>query len=239
MSEREPADVGQYASNWRRSALVFASVAVILAAALLLSVTLQGSETAANESAVGPSDSSAEAGFARDMQVHHAQAVEMALIVRDRTDDPIIRAIAYDIATAQQQQMGQMYAWLELWGLSQTSRRSPMAWMSAGMDETASQEDAAVSDMMLMPDGRMPGMATASNLARLRSLKGRAAEKLFLSLMIRHHEAGVVMAKSVLDLGQEPVVSAFADNVVTSQSSEIAQMKQLLKDRVGDSLTTG
>ena len=34
-----------------------------------------------------PSDFGADAGFARDMQTHHAQAVEMAFLVRDRTDD--------------------------------------------------------------------------------------------------------------------------------------------------------
>ena len=34
-----------------------------------------------------PREGSAEAGFARDMMVHHAQAVEMAEIVRDKTED--------------------------------------------------------------------------------------------------------------------------------------------------------
>jgi len=37
---------------------------------------------------------SAEAGFARDMQVHHDQGVELAMIVRDRTDDPDVRLLA-------------------------------------------------------------------------------------------------------------------------------------------------
>ena len=63
------------------------------------------------------SDSGPDAGFARDMQAHHAQAVEMALLVRDKTANPEIRAVAYDIATTQQQQNGQMFAWLQDWGL--------------------------------------------------------------------------------------------------------------------------
>src|SRR6266545_1813312 len=53
-----------------------------------------------------PGDNSAEAGFARDMQVHHAQAVEMALIVRDRTENDHIRTIATDIMLTQQDEMG-------------------------------------------------------------------------------------------------------------------------------------
>jgi uncharacterized protein (DUF305 family) len=76
-----------------------------------------------------PSDGSVEAGFARDMQTHHNQAVEMSLILRDVTDDPEVRSLAYDIATSQSQQSGQMYAWLNLWGLSQASTRPVMSWM--------------------------------------------------------------------------------------------------------------
>ncbi|MEV4010737.1 DUF305 domain-containing protein [Nonomuraea angiospora] len=60
-----------------------------------------------------PADASVEAGFARDMQAHHAQAVQMTLIVRDRISDREVRTLAYDIATTQQQQIGQMYAWLQ------------------------------------------------------------------------------------------------------------------------------
>ena len=57
-----------------------------------------------------PSGTSAEAGFARDMQVHHQQGVELAMIVRDRTDDEATRTLAYDIATTQAQQAGQLFA---------------------------------------------------------------------------------------------------------------------------------
>lgn len=76
-----------------------------------------------------PSDGSVEAGFARDMQTHHNQAVEMSLILRDVTDDAEVRSLAYDIATSQSQQSGQMYAWLNMWGLSQASTRPVMSWM--------------------------------------------------------------------------------------------------------------
>src|SRR5688572_8417714 len=63
-----------------------------------------------------PSDTSAEAGFARDMIAHHEQAVEMALLIRDRTDDPIIRTMATDMILTQTNQMGQMMGWLNVWG---------------------------------------------------------------------------------------------------------------------------
>ena len=233
MSIGTAADAESTAGRWRRSTIGFGVAALLLALALLLSVAFNGSWITQSEDSDLPGDSSAEPGFARDMQVHHAQAVEIALVVRDRTDDPVIRTIAYDIATAQQQQMGQMYAWLELWGLSQTGRRSPMTWMSTGMNESASAKDSMAADMMLQPDGRMPGMATDDELAQLRSLEGRAAEKLFLSLMIRHHEGGVVMAESVLALSEVPVVMDLAESMAAAQASEIEQMKRLLEDRRG------
>lgn len=79
-----------------------------------------------------PADDSADAGFARDMQTHHNQAVELSLIVRDRTTDADVRSVAYDIATSQAQQSGQMYGWLSVWGLAQTSPTTDMAWMGGG-----------------------------------------------------------------------------------------------------------
>ncbi|MFI9597012.1 DUF305 domain-containing protein [Nonomuraea sp. NPDC052265] len=79
-----------------------------------------------------PGDMSVEAGFARDMQAHHAQVVQLALIIRDRTTDREVRTLAYDLATTQQQQIGQMYAWLDMWGLSQAAPGPRMAWMRQG-----------------------------------------------------------------------------------------------------------
>lgn len=93
--------------RWTTLAVV-ASVAVILLTGFGLWLLLR-SDT--------PGDASAEAGFARDMSMHHAQAVEMALIAQERTDDPEIRILATDIILTQQGQIGQMRGWLDAWGL--------------------------------------------------------------------------------------------------------------------------
>nr|WP_238452766.1 DUF305 domain-containing protein [Micromonospora sp. ATA51] len=42
-----------------------------------------------------PGDGSAEAGFARDMQTHHAQAVEMSMIAYRRSATPRSRPSAW------------------------------------------------------------------------------------------------------------------------------------------------
>jgi uncharacterized protein (DUF305 family) len=205
-----------------------------------------------------PSGGSAEAGFARDMQAHHAQAVEMAFIIRDKTDDPTLRAIAYDIATSQQQQIGQMYGWLVQWGLPQTGSQEPMAWMtghdlsgmsshgstatspsagastgspsgspsSSGMPGMAGMSGDASSDAMT----RM-GMATPQQLASLRGATGVEAERQFLTLMIRHHQGGIEMAKAVLARTNRAEVRTLAQAIVTAQGAEITQMQQLLDAR--------
>ncbi len=178
-----------------------------------------------------PADDSPEAGFARDMQVHHAQAVEMSLIVREKSTDPALRAMAYDVITSQQQQIGQMYAWLDGWGLPQTSNRAPMAWMS-GMEHSGMPGMPSGSESMkMLPDGRMPGMASAADLARLRAARGRAAEVLWLQLMIPHHQAGVMMAEAAIQKSSDPQVVKLAGAIRTAQLAEIDQMRQMLTDR--------
>ena len=62
-----------------------------------------------------PTTTSAEAGFARDMQVHHNQGVELAMIVREKSSDAAVRALAYDIERTQAQQAGQLYGWRRCW----------------------------------------------------------------------------------------------------------------------------
>ena len=152
----------------------------------------------------------------------------MSLIVRDKSTDPALRAMAYDVITSQQQQIGQMYAWLDSWGLPQTSSRAPMAWMKhAGM--TGMTSDAG--PIKALPDGRMPGMASASDLERLRSATGRAAEVQWLRLMIPHHQAGVRMAAAALGESTDSQVVRLAKAIRTAQLAEIEQMRQMLADR--------
>lgn len=166
-----------------------------------------------------PPEGSADAGFTRDMMAHHAQAVEMAEILRGATDDPQMRLLASDIALTQQAQIGQMLAWLDLWGLPARGQDPPMAWMGMGVDS--------------MTD--MPGMASRNDLTELASLEGGGAERRFLELMIAHHAAGVDMAEAALDRTQARVVRQLARQIAVAQRSEMETMEGLLAARRGDS----
>jgi len=173
---------------------------------------------------VVPADSSAAAGFLRDMQVHHAQAVDMAMTIRDISDDPALRRLAYDIALGQSNQSGQMYGLLESWGLSQASSQPPMAWMSGPVIDGSSGDHGHTASS----DGTMPGMATAAQLTELRSATGVAAERLFLTLMIAHHQGGLAMAEGVLARTTVPQVVSMAKGIEVSQQSDIDAMTAML-----------
>ena len=173
-----------------------------------------------------PGNTSAEAGFARDMQVHHIQGVEMAMIIRDRTEDEDVRLLAYDIATTQGHQAGQLYGWLAEWGLRQAGSEPPMTWMMRP-GRSGEEGDHAAHAMGAL----MPGMATPAQMVELSAASGIEAERLFLSLMIAHHQGALEMAEAVLDGTDHPGVLTFADAVLVSQASEIDLMTRMLAER--------
>jgi uncharacterized protein (DUF305 family) len=177
-----------------------------------------------------PSTDSAAAGFLRDMQVHHAQAVEMAMLVRDRTDDPAVRQLAYDIAVTQASQSGSMYGLLEAWDLPQLSPSPPMTWtLLPTIDGSSGGGHQMDVDA---PDG-MPGMATSAEIDELEAADGEGAVRLFLTLMIAHHEGGVEMAEAVLARTDVPQVVSLATGMERAQRAEIVAMQGLLADLPG------
>ncbi|MFF6792137.1 DUF305 domain-containing protein [Streptomyces filamentosus] len=166
-----------------------------------------------------PVSASADAGFARDMSVHHQQAVEMSFVVRDRTEDPEVRRLAYDIANTQANQRGMMLGWLDLWKLPKVeSGTAPMTWMD--MPATGSGDGAL-----------MPGMATKAQLDALRKASGKEAEILYLRLMTAHHRGGVHMAQGCVERCSVEVERNLAQGMVDAQESEILLMAEMLRKR--------
>jgi uncharacterized protein (DUF305 family) len=172
-----------------------------------------------------PATDSVDAGFARDMGAHHLQAVEMANYVPERSSDPEVRRLAFDIAELQLNQVGRMQGWLSLWGLPFSSG-DRMAWMSGGEHAGHSMTDG----------GRMPGMATEEELAELRSLSGEEFDVRFLQLMIRHHQGGFDMATYAAENAGEPAVRQLARTIAETQAVETTTMADMLAERGGDPL---
>jgi uncharacterized protein (DUF305 family) len=193
-----------------------------LGALVLLGAVLGASLAAWLLRSAAPGDESAEAGFARDMAVHHAQAVEMSLLIRDTTSDAALRTLAYDIIVTQSTQRGVFMGWLQAWQARQTSTRPPMAWMP----RHAHAVPPAGGGVPLMH-----GMATNEEMQRLREARGAEAEVLFLQLMIRHHEGGMAMARALEGLSRRNEVLGLARSIDSTQRAEIAAMTEMLEMR--------
>lgn len=142
--------------------------------------------------------------FVRGMIPHHAQALEMTGLVAERTGNETIRRLAGRIEVSQRDEIALMERWLE--------HRA----------ET-------------MPTGHVhrplvPGMLTEDELSRLAEVRGGAFDRLFLELMIRHHEGAVVMVADLFSAGggQEAEIFRIASHVDADQRAEIARMQEIL-----------
>ncbi|MFJ3902179.1 DUF305 domain-containing protein [Streptomyces sp. NPDC090025] len=198
----------------------WASVTAVVLALLFAGGALTVASADRDRAPRTPTAESADAGFARDMSVHHQQAVEMSFIVRDRTKDEEVRRLAYDIANTQANQRGMMLGYLDMWGLPKVqSGVVPMTWMGMGVD--VGGEDGEL----------MPGMATRADLDKLRKASGREAEVLYLKLMTAHHKGGIHMAQGCVELCVPGVERDLAQGMVDGQESEIKLMADMLKAR--------
>ncbi|MFB7943926.1 DUF305 domain-containing protein [Kitasatospora phosalacinea] len=219
----EPEPEQSAARRGRRAFWWPAALAAVVALGLGVPALVSGSTPASGSSAstasasAAPATDSADAGFARDMATHHQQAIDMSFIVRDRTQDEAVRGLAFDVINTQANQRGMLMGFLDQWGLSQGTTAKPMAWMN----HTYEPHDGSL----------MPGMATNTELDKLRSLSGRDAEVYYLQLMIKHHQAGAEMAQAYVDAGTNAPEKRLAQGMVDAQHAEIQLMTDMLHER--------
>jgi len=161
-----------------------------------------------------PGDTSVEAGFARDMSSHHAQAVELGMLAHEKSTNPEVRLLGADIALTQQAQIGMMQTWLRDWNLGPTGSQPRMAWMPDGGGT--------------IRDGLMPGMATEAEMAQLRAATGNDFDLLFLRLMRQHHLGGIHMAQAAEERAGDGDVRWLAETMVNGQQREITDIQNLL-----------
>ncbi|MET9213032.1 MULTISPECIES: DUF305 domain-containing protein [unclassified Nocardia] len=170
----------------------------------------------------GISLSGTEIGFAQDMNQHHQQA--LFLVQRlDSGVDPVVRRLAAQIDSAQRIEIGTMLGWLQLAGAAPTSTE-PMAWMTSDAGSHTGHHSTAAADRAAL----MPGMASWDELGTLAEARGRAAEVLFLQLMIRHHQGGIAMAQAVDALLVSGPVKETARSMAQEQRQEIGVMSMML-----------
>ncbi|WP_418061432.1 DUF305 domain-containing protein [Pimelobacter simplex] len=154
----------------------------------------------------------ADVDFATAMIPHHAQALQMALLAQDRPLPPEVRALVDQVQAAQTPEVETMTTWLTDW--DQDIPATSMDHANAGHD---------MGDM-----GEMEGMMSGSAMAELEDASDEAFPKLWMTMMIEHHEGAITMARTEQEGGRFPDAVALARAIVDGQAAEIATMKALL-----------
>ncbi|QBJ97954.1 DUF305 domain-containing protein [Rhodococcus sp. ABRD24] len=178
-----------------------------------------------------PGADSVDVGFSQDMTVHHNQAIDMATITLTRSGDRKVKDLAFDILTSQQNQVGQMQGWLALWDRAPLPTEGYMTWMTEG-DGGHSGHGAATTAAPAQPNaGKMPGMATAEEMAALGQASGSALDVMFLQLMLRHHQGGLPMIEYAKQYADVPVVRNLAQKMMSTQQGESTLITSMLAER--------
>jgi uncharacterized protein (DUF305 family) len=155
----------------------------------------------------------ADVTFVQDMIVHHAQAVDMAVLAPERAASKDVKGLADRIADVQQPEIDMMNRWLELYDKPTVDPSAPAG--HGGHGGTEEHAD-------------MPGMATPDQLEALGAARGQVFDTLFLQLMMAHHEGALTMVEKVRTTGVNVRVQEIADDVAVTQADEIHRMRGLL-----------
>jgi uncharacterized protein (DUF305 family) len=193
-----------------------AAVAVTVGAALGgcgTNATPPSSSSPSSSSTVAQTHNQADITFAQDMIPHHAQAIAISKMAAQQAGSLQVKDLAARIQAAQQPEIDQMSGWLQAWNAPVPSINSPMGGMGQ-MDHGAGNA--------------MPGMMSGGEMQQLGQATGAAFDRMFLQMMISHHQGAVMMAKVELNGGQDPDARQLAQRIIDAQQREITEMRTLL-----------
>jgi len=161
----------------------------------------------------------ADVAFMQGMIPHHAQALDMSVLVPAKTRRREIQLLAQRIIASQKSEITMMKTWLSNRG------------------EDLPGEHA--HHMMIMDDGNMapmPGMLTAEQMKELEEADGVEFERLYLRYMIMHHQGAITMVNELFaspGAAQDSDIFGFASDVESDQSMEIRRMQAMLDNTPG------
>ncbi len=151
----------------------------------------------------------ADVRFMQGMISHHAQALEMTVLVETRSNREAMQLLSERIELSQEDEIVMMQDWLADRGLAVTA------------------QDAHHAPGFQL----MPGMLTVEELEQLEQADGFEFDSLFLELMIKHHNGALIMVENLMDQrgsAQDSVLFAFTSDITSDQSSEIERMNAML-----------
>jgi len=164
----------------------------------------------------------ADVVFMQGMIVHHQQAVEMSVLIKDRTNTEELVAIGGRIESSQADEIAFMNEWL--------SARGEKTVM-VGTDGHQGHGSGDHSGHAVVDHSTMAGMATPDQMAALAAAEGTEFDRQFLTLMIAHHEGAIDMVDTLLDQpgsAADPILFRFVGDIENDQKAEIDRMDTLL-----------
>lgn len=198
------------------------------AAVLVLTLTACGSDDSSHSaghgsmmsSAASPATAAGRQGdirFAQQMIPHHRQAVQMADMALNRQGvSADVTRLAAAIKKAQDPEINTMTGWLKSWG----------ATVPTGGDHSG-HDMSSMSGMS--GTGDMTGMMSQQEMDMLGKATGPAFDRMWLTMMVKHHQGAVTMSSDVKKTTDNPEVSSLADSIIKAQNAEIRTMQDLLK----------
>ena len=159
----------------------------------------------APSTATAAAHNQADITFASGMVPHHQQAIAMADMALKQASNANVKQLATAIKAAQDPEIQTMTGWLTSWGSTPMPSGHDMGGMSMG------------------------GMMTDQDMSALGKASGTTFDRMWLQMMIKHHQGAVAMAKTELAQGAHPDAKTLAQQVIDSQSKEITTMTDLLK----------
>lgn len=156
----------------------------------------------------------ADVDFATDMIPHHAQAGSMVDLTVGRDLSPEVEGLAEQILTAQTPEIETMVDWLTDW--------------DQPIPATARDHDNAHGDGASDLKTDMPGMMSHEEMAELEAAPDEDFERMWLEMMIEHHQGAIEMAKTERADGEYPPATDLAATIETTQQDEIDLMEGLL-----------
>lgn len=179
-------------------------------------VACGGAARGPSAAAAAPQPHEADIRFMSDMIHHHAQAVLMARWAMDSAHgaSAALRTLAGRIDVSQRDEIEMMQRWLRERG------------------QTVPEPDYSSEHALhaFEASAEMPGMLPVQLLEALDAARGEEFNRMFLTLMIRHHRGALSMVEQLLASPgpRDSFVFRFAADVAADQAAEIERMSRML-----------
>jgi uncharacterized protein (DUF305 family) len=173
--------------------------------------TATGTASPVGPPGTGPANI-ADLEFANTMTFYHRYEEVLAGLALTRAEDAKAKALAATITKAQAPEITRLAGWL----------------VGAGMPPPSVKDGEVIGHEMTGMGGPTKAMLSKPELTALGKATGSAFDRMWLQLMIRHHEGAVVAAKAHLAKGVNAEARALSQSIIDRQSAQIITMKSML-----------